>query len=181
MTVRARSTDPETSHQAAFAFESDQLKCAASVTCAVRILAQHGPLTDFQLAELWPQYWLGKFSPSLPNKARHWARQQGLVKHDGYGQHQGRDVRRYSVGRDHEFLRGFSPRGRKPPPACHPLCNCDRHLAALADVYRVAAFPIYTNSDSDRLAVILTLLRDHLARYTVHGADPITPTGICNK
>lgn len=98
--VVARRNDPETSHQAAFAFSKDQKKASRSVTTAVAILEAHGPLSDFQIRALWPNFWEGPFSDSLPCKARHWAREQGLVKHIGYADHHGRTVRTWGIGRD---------------------------------------------------------------------------------
>ena len=100
ISVRARKSDPETSHEAADDFDSKQTKAQRSVATVVLILQQHGPLTDFQIRELWFRYWEGPFSYTLPCKARHWARQAGLVKHEGYGKHQKRNVRKWTLGAD---------------------------------------------------------------------------------
>ena len=103
--VRARNTDPETSHQAALAFEEDQPRAQRSVACVVLILKARGPLSDFGIRDVWSEFWGAKaWSFTLPSKARHWARQQGLVKHSGFGKHQGRQVRLWSLGRDDMFL-----------------------------------------------------------------------------
>lgn len=103
--VRARRTDPETSHEAAAAFEANQTKAQRSVAVVVHIIRTRGPLTDFQIRDLWPAYWGAvAWSYTLPCKARHWARQQGLVKHQGHGRHQGRRVRLWAIGRDEAFL-----------------------------------------------------------------------------
>jgi hypothetical protein len=102
--VVARRTDPETSHQAALQFGADQPRITASIATVVRLLEQHGPLTDFDIRARWSTIWEGPFSFTLPCKARHWARQAGLVKHAGYGTHEGRRVRTWEVGRDAEFL-----------------------------------------------------------------------------
>lgn len=103
--VRARNTDPETSHQAALAFEDDQPKAQRSVACVVLILKCHGALSDFEIRELWSEYWGPKpWSFTLPSKARHWAREAGLVKHSGLGTHQGRRVRLWDLGRDETLL-----------------------------------------------------------------------------
>lgn len=104
--VRARKTDPETSHQAALDFEQNQTKAARSVSTVVTILAYFGKeLTDFQIRELWTDFWGSeKWSYTLPCKARHWAREKGLVKHAGFSTHQGRKVRTWALGRDEKFL-----------------------------------------------------------------------------
>lgn len=99
--ARARSSDPETSHQAAFQFTQEQTTAQRSVLTVVEILLKCGPKSDFELRELWPRYWgEDKWSFTLPSKARHWAREAGLVKHDGYTEHEGRKVRRWAIGRD---------------------------------------------------------------------------------
>lgn len=100
--IRARRSDPETSHQAALAF--DQPKAQRSVACVVLILKDGGAMTDFQIRACWTGYWGSVASFTLPSKARHWAREQGLVKHAGFGTHQGRRVRLWSLGRDESFL-----------------------------------------------------------------------------
>lgn len=104
--VRARRTDPETSHEAAADFEQKQTKAQRSVTCVVRILQDHRrPMSDFEIRTVWPRFWgADKWSYTLPCKARHWAREAGLVKHDGFGLHQGRRVRRWAIGKDEDFL-----------------------------------------------------------------------------
>lgn len=105
ISVRARTFDPETSHQAALDFENNQTKAQRSVACVVLILKDHGLLSDFQIRELWSTYWgPGVWSYTLPSKARHWAREKGLVKHGGFGTHQGRKVRLWELGRDELFL-----------------------------------------------------------------------------
>lgn len=111
ITVRARNTDPETSHQAALDFEGNQSKASLSVACVVLILQARGPMTDFGLRDAWTQFWGSRaWSFTLPSKARHWAREQGLVKHAGFGTHQGRRVRLWALGRDDKFL--------EPAPRC---------------------------------------------------------------
>jgi hypothetical protein len=105
ISVRARRSDPETSHQAALDFESNQPKAQMSVACVMLILKQYGkPMSDFQIREVWPKFWGKAYSYTLPSKARHWAREAGLVKHDGFGVHYGRQVRTWSIGRDNLFL-----------------------------------------------------------------------------
>lgn len=111
VTVRARTTDPETSHQAALDFEGNQNKASLSVACVVMILKAYGPLSDFAIRDAWTEFWGSKaWSFTLPSKARHWAREQGLVKHAGFSTHQGRKVRTWSLGRDEAFL--------APAPRC---------------------------------------------------------------
>jgi len=102
--VRARRSDPETSQQAAFEFEANQTKAHRSVKTVVRILESYGELTDFQIRDFWGEFYEGLWSFTLPCKARHWARQAGLVRHIGFGKHQGRRVRKWALGRDAEFL-----------------------------------------------------------------------------
>lgn len=113
--AHARKADPDTSHAAAAELRKDQSKLQRSVAVAVGILSAHGPLSDFQIRARWGTHWGGPFSDSLPCKARHWARQAGLVKHDGYGKHQGRKVRLWAVGRDVAYLEDQTLRC----PHCH--------------------------------------------------------------
>jgi hypothetical protein len=103
--VIARSSDPETSHTAAAEFEANQTKAQKCVKIAVQILEEKGPLTDFEIRDVWTDYWgSDAWSFTLPCKARHWARQAGLVKHVGFGSHHGRKVRKWGTGCDTEFL-----------------------------------------------------------------------------
>ena len=109
--VRARTTDPETSHQAALDFDGNQNKASLSVACVVMILKAYGPLSDFAIRDAWTEFWGSRaWSFTLPSKARHWAREQGLVKHAGFSTHQGRKVRTWELGRDEAFL--------EPAPRC---------------------------------------------------------------
>ena len=97
--IKARATDPETSREAAADF--GQNKAQRSVATVVAILRERGPLTDFEIREWWGAFWgSNEWSFTLPSKARHWARLAGLVKHDGFGVHEGRKVRRWAIGRD---------------------------------------------------------------------------------
>jgi hypothetical protein len=103
--VVARRSDPETSHAAAAEVTAKDT-AQRSVKAVVTLLRAAGePLNDFQIHSLWPEVWDGPFSESLPRKARHWAREAGEVMHAGFGQHQGRRVRVWTVGRDGEFLK----------------------------------------------------------------------------
>lgn len=91
--VRARRTDPETSRDAAAAFDASG-KVQPSVAAVVALLKSSGlPLHDFEIAARWPSFWGRAHSESLPRKARHWAKEAGLVQHEGFGEHQGRRVR----------------------------------------------------------------------------------------
>jgi hypothetical protein len=120
--VRARLSDPETSQSAAEDFDQNQTKAQKCVRIAVRILQDKGPLTDFQLRELWSEYYRNDaWSFTLPCKARHWARQAGLVKHVGFGIHQGRQVRKWGIGCDVEFLAA-----QKKCPTCGKICKQGR-------------------------------------------------------
>lgn len=100
--VVARTTDPETSHEAARAFDNELGKVSRSIRAAVQILTEHGELSDFDIRGLWPAYWDGPWSDSLPCKARHWARQAGLVRHVGFKKHNGRNVRTWALGSEEE-------------------------------------------------------------------------------
>ena len=108
--VKARATDPETSHAAAHEFSRNQKKIQRSIDTVVTILNLHGLLSDFGIREKWAEYWgPGKWSYTLPSKARHWARGKGLVKRDGHGIHLGRKVIMWSIGRDEAFLDESAP------------------------------------------------------------------------
>lgn len=104
--VRARRTDPKTSHMAAAEFEASGQQ-QLSVKTVVDILKDRGaPMTDFNISAMWHKYWpKPKWSHSLPAKARLWARQAGLVRHAGYGLHGPRTVMSWSLGRDDQFLK----------------------------------------------------------------------------
>lgn len=93
--VRARRTDPDTSREAAEALDAQKPKLQRSVETVIQILREHGPLDDFGIAEKWGAYWKAPFSESLPRKARLWAGKR--VKHDGYTEHHGRRVRRWTL------------------------------------------------------------------------------------
>jgi len=96
--VIARRDDPATSKLAAATFS--QKRAQRSVQTVVAILTDAGALSDFEIAQHWPRHWPGPFSHSLPAKARHWARQAGLVKLAGEGKHRRRTVRTWELGRD---------------------------------------------------------------------------------
>jgi hypothetical protein len=113
--VIARRNDPETSHEAAAALEANQEQAQRSVRTVLRILQEHGTMTDFQLADLWPQYWDGPYSPHLPRNARHWARRAGFVKHAGFGRHLNRRARTWTLGYDREFMADASPKTERCP------------------------------------------------------------------
>lgn len=99
--VTARTSDPETSHEAAGATGRDQSKAQRSVQTVVSILKLYGSLTDFEIRDAWTVVWgRDPWSFTLPSKARHWARQAGLVKHVGYSMHEGRRVRTWGLGKE---------------------------------------------------------------------------------
>lgn len=122
--VRARSSDPETSHAAAAEFEGNQTKAQKCVKIAAQILQEKGHLTDFEIRDVWADYWGNDaWSFTLPCKARHWARQAGLVKHVGFGIHHGRKVRKWGIGCDTEFLDA-----QHKCPTCGKPCKPNRRL-----------------------------------------------------
>ena len=106
ISVKARKFDPVTSKQAALDFT--QTKAQKSVATVVAILSEFGPLTDFEIRDRWANHWEGPWSYTLPSKARHWAREAGLVKQSGYGEHQTRQVIRWTTGTDSEYLASVS-------------------------------------------------------------------------
>lgn len=124
--VIARATDPETSREAADELERNQTKLQRSVAVAVRILEDHGPLSDFQIRDLWPGYWGEAFSYTLPCKARLWAWQGGLVSPAGHGKHRGRRVQLWQAGGD----------GSRPPtgPSRKELIAALREVATHGDL-----------------------------------------------
>lgn len=116
--VSARRNDPDTSHAAAASMDTDRRRVTRSMNTVVRIMTDHGDMTDFTLIEHWRHYWNEGWSHSLPSKARHWARQAGLVKRVGYGKHQGRKVILWGLGKDEEYLQHL-----EFCPMCHRLWN----------------------------------------------------------
>jgi hypothetical protein len=95
--VRARHADPETSKEAAAAFDASG-KVQPSVAAVVALLKSAGiPLHDFEIAARWSSFWGREFSESLPRKARHWAKEAGFVIHVGHAEHQGRRVRLWAL------------------------------------------------------------------------------------
>lgn len=97
--VIARHTDPDTSHEAADRFDKD--RAARSVRTVIAILsASPTPMSDFDIRDVWATHWKGHWSFTLPGKARHWARQAGLVRHAGHNQHEGRRVKTWELGQE---------------------------------------------------------------------------------
>lgn len=101
VTVIARSTDPETSLDAAADLRQKQDKLRRCLRTVVEIIYSCGELSDFEIRDRWGVFWGNdKWSTSLPRKARHWAREAGLVRHAGFTTHQGRRVRKWGLGDD---------------------------------------------------------------------------------
>jgi len=76
--ARARSTDPETSHEAAA--QADTFR---SVKAVFDSLGQYGPLADFELVSL--MHSLGyAFSPERIRTARNSLTKVGKIEHTGY-------------------------------------------------------------------------------------------------
>jgi hypothetical protein len=123
--VNARTGDPDTSQEAAAAFEADQAKAQRSVRTVIEILGTYGSMNDFHLREIWPHYWVGPFSDHLPRNARHWARQQGYVKHTGYGRHHRHRCRVWGLGKD-----------MITEPVCCPACGRKTRAQAVIDKIR---------------------------------------------
>lgn len=98
--VVARSSDPETAQEANAATEAQGERNVKAIEAVEQLLETHGPMTDFEIRDRWKDVWEKGWSYTLPCKARQWAREAGRVKHDGFGEHEGRRVRRWSLGRD---------------------------------------------------------------------------------
>lgn len=93
ITCRARTEDPDTSHEAARILEGDQSRLKKSAAIVVSIIEKYGEQTDFQIREHWPEFFDGKWSEGLPRMARLWAQQAGKIKHQGFSTHNGRKCR----------------------------------------------------------------------------------------
>lgn len=92
--VRARSSDPSTSKQAAAILESNQGRVSFSVEIVIQILRRYGPvLSDFDIRNHWGEFMLAKWSEGLPRMARLWAQRKNLVEQCGEGVHNGRKCR----------------------------------------------------------------------------------------
>lgn len=101
--ISARTTDPETSHDAHEAF--GQQRAEKAMTRVVSLLREYGPMMDCEIEERFFQRWEG--SRTLPGKARHWARQAGLVKDSGRTAVNPKTNHRqivWELGEDTEFL-----------------------------------------------------------------------------
>ncbi len=125
--VIARTGDPETSQDAAEELNRDPDRLTRSIQTVVTLLGQYGPMTDFDIRAHWSEAWDGGFSFTLPCKARHWAREAGLVKWAGRNEPNptsGYAVRVWELGRDESFLQRV---------AC-PVCGKHGYLADLADL-----------------------------------------------
>lgn len=80
--VKARTTDPLTSHAAAAALQVNTRLRGESVEIVVQLLDRHGPMTDLELAPLFLVE-KRRCSPHLHRMARKWGRELGLVRDTG--------------------------------------------------------------------------------------------------
>jgi hypothetical protein len=79
--LRARTSDPETSHQAMAAYDREKMKGA--VACVIQLFRTHGPMADYQLRHAFAQAWPHPCCDHLYQQARSIARDQGRVRDTG--------------------------------------------------------------------------------------------------
>lgn len=77
--VRAKSTDPHESHEAAAKTTANQARLRAARDVVIEILAEMGPLTDREIKAHWPERWGAPSCDSLPRMGRLYAVQDGTV------------------------------------------------------------------------------------------------------
>ncbi len=99
VSVRARSSDPDVSHEAAALLESKQEKLRRSIGVVLAILEQYGISSDFDIRAHWPEFWAESWSEHLPRMARLWAQREGRVVQAGFGNHKGRRCRTWQIGK----------------------------------------------------------------------------------
>jgi hypothetical protein len=97
--VRARSEDPDTSHEAAAKITANQDRIAHSVAVILEILAAYGPQSDFGLRDRFADGYMAgeQFSEGLPRMARLWAQRKGLIEQAGHTIHNGRRCRTWKL------------------------------------------------------------------------------------
>lgn len=79
--LRARGSDPETSHAAMAAYDREKMRAASAVV--VQLYRDHGPLPDFTMSALFTVAWGRACDESLHRQARNQARNHGLVRDSG--------------------------------------------------------------------------------------------------
>ena len=79
--LRARNSDPETSHAAMAAYDRDTLRAAAALV--VTLHREHGPLADFELKGLFAESYDRPCCDHLYQQARSTARDRGLIRDSG--------------------------------------------------------------------------------------------------
>lgn len=113
VTVRARTSDPETSHYAARKLEEKEECNQTSIATVLAILTDHPNINDFQLRSYWIEYHPEHIitCENLPRNARDWARKQGKVRKTGRNKNisTGRPCDTWSVGTPEPDLRERCP------------------------------------------------------------------------
>jgi len=78
ITLKARTGDPETSHEAMQLYSEDRMQSA--VDFAIAIHRDHGPLADFEYRELFEDRFTELHSRHLYQQARSSARDKGRIR-----------------------------------------------------------------------------------------------------
>ena len=79
--LRARHSDPSTSHEAMAAFGKERMEAASRLV--VRIFRELGPMADFQFRPEFEAAWAQRCDDSLHRQARRTARDRGHIRDSG--------------------------------------------------------------------------------------------------
>ena len=79
--LRARSSDPDTSHEAMASYDPERMKSAS--TLAVLLHRVHGPMALFELEPLFAEAWGQKCAPNVPRMGRKTAGDAGILRPTG--------------------------------------------------------------------------------------------------
>jgi hypothetical protein len=79
--LRARGSDPETSHASMAAYDPERM--ANAIDCVIRLYHDRGPMADYELAEAFATAWPSVCSVHLYRQARSAARDKGWIYDTG--------------------------------------------------------------------------------------------------
>lgn len=79
--LHARTSDPDTSHEAMETYDQGRMRSAVQVV--VQLFRDRGPMSDYQLRDAFAQAWMTPCDDSLHRQARSVARDKGLIRDTG--------------------------------------------------------------------------------------------------